>query len=75
MIFLDEKMPGMYGSDVALQLRDNSGVNQSTPKVSLTGITEKESVNLLYSKGIEHHIEKPITKLVLENFLKKWRSN
>lgn len=75
LIFLDEKMPGMYGSDVALQLRDNSGVNQSTPKVSLTGITEKESVNLLYSKGIEHHIEKPITKLVLENFLKKWRSN
>ncbi|MBA6289251.1 response regulator [Colwellia sp. MB3u-4] len=73
LIFLDEKMPRMLGSEVALQLSENKGYNQSTTKVSLTGITDENSVNLLYRKGINHHIEKPITKLVLENFLKKWR--
>tara|TARA_R110002167_G_scaffold141835_1_gene330230 strand:- start:6798 stop:7679 length:882 start_codon:yes stop_codon:yes gene_type:complete len=75
LIFLDEKMPGLFGSDVALQLRDNDGLNQLTPKISLTGITDTDSVNVLYDKGITHHIVKPITKLVLENFLTQWRNN
>lgn len=75
LIFLDEKMPGLFGSDVALQLRDNNGQNQLTPKISLTGITDSDSINVLYEKGITHHIVKPITKLVLENFLMQWRNN
>lgn len=73
LIFLDERMPGLFGSDVASQLRDGNGVNAQTPKISLTGITDRDSVEELYRKGITHHIEKPITKLVLENFLQQWR--
>lgn len=73
LIFLDERMPGLLGSDVASQLRDGNGVNANTPKISLTGITDRDSVAELYRKGITHHIEKPITKLVLENFLQQYR--
>ncbi|MEP4889539.1 MAG: response regulator [Aliiglaciecola sp.] len=73
LLFLDEKMPGMNGSDVAMQLRDGNNQNQLATKVSLTGITDSDSVNSLYDKGITHHIVKPITKQVLESFLIQWR--
>lgn len=73
VIFLDERMPGLFGSDVAQQLHNSDGFNRTTPKVSLTGITDREAVETLYSKGITHHIEKPITKVVLENFLQQCR--
>jgi CheY-like chemotaxis protein len=75
LIFLDEKMPGLLGSDVAKKLCDGDGVNTKTPKVSLTGITDRGSITELYSKGITHHIEKPITKLILDNFLQQWRKD
>lgn len=75
LIFLDERMPGLFGSAVAYKLIENKGLNQHTPKVSLTGITEKDSIEQLYSKGITHHIHKPVTKLILENFLAQWRKS
>lgn len=73
LIFLDERMPGLLGSDVAKKLCDGNGVNAKTPKISLTGITDRDSISELYSKGITHHIEKPITKLILDDFLQQWR--
>ena len=81
LIFLDENMPGLLGSDVAEQLHNSKGhdegqgVNANTPKISLTGIVGEDSVNNLYAKGITHHIEKPVTKSILESFLKQWRED
>ncbi|ETX09539.1 hypothetical protein MUS1_06815 [Marinomonas ushuaiensis DSM 15871] len=70
LIFLDEKMPGLLGSDVANLLREAGDINSQTPKVSLTGITDKGAINELYNKGITHYLEKPISKIVLVNYLK-----
>ncbi|WP_025565806.1 response regulator [Psychromonas sp. SP041] len=81
LIFLDENMPGLLGSDVAEQLHNNKGndeglgINANTPKISLTGIVGEESINDLYAKGITHHIEKPVTKTILESFLKQWNED
>ncbi|MGB1261778.1 MAG: response regulator [Cognaticolwellia sp.] len=75
LIFLDERMPGLLGSDVAAELCQEKKTNLHTPKISLTGLTDKGAVDELYSKGITHHIEKPITKLILEKFLQQWRNN
>jgi len=75
LIFLDEKMPGLLGSDVAKLLHDNGGVNASTAKISLTGITDKNAVSQLYNKGITHYLEKPVTKIMLEEFISKWLSS
>ncbi|MEL0657839.1 response regulator [Psychromonas arctica] len=75
LIFLDECMPILKGSDVAEQLciGEYNGINKDTPKISLTGLVGEDAVNNLYQKGITHHIEKPVTKEVLEHFLKSWR--
>ncbi|WP_160061977.1 response regulator [Psychromonas sp. L1A2] len=74
LIFLDENMPGLKGSDVAEQLCivESSGINRNTPKVSLTGLVGEDAVENLYKKGITHHIEKPVTKAMLESFLTSW---
>ena len=74
LIFLDENMPGLQGSEVAEQLcfLEGNGINKSTPKISLTGLATEEAVNNLYKKGITHHIEKPVTKAILDIFLKSW---
>ena len=74
LIFLDENMPGLQGSDVAekLCIVGGSGINQSTPKISLTGLVGEDAIESLYKKGITHHIEKPVTKAVLDSFLKSW---
>lgn len=74
LLLLDERMPGLYGSDVAKQLIEQDGVNRLTPKVSLTGLTEPEEITQLFSKGITHYLEKPVTKLALEHFLTQWQA-
>ncbi|GGP37499.1 response regulator [Shewanella saliphila] len=73
LLLLDERMPGLYGSDVAKQLIEQDGVNRLTPKVSLTGLTEPDEIKQLFNKGITHYLEKPVTKLALENFLVQWQ--
>ena len=74
IVFLDENMPGLQGSEVAEQLcfLEGNGINKSTPKISLTGLATEEAVNNLYKKGFTHHIQKPVTKAILDNFLKSW---
>lgn len=74
LILLDERMPGLYGSDVAQRLVSNDAeINRSTPKVALTGLTEPDEILHLFSKGITHYLEKPVTKLALEKFLVQWQ--
>lgn len=73
LILLDERMPGLNGSDVACQLNQEGQLNYKTPKVSLTGITHPDDIDELFSKGITHYLEKPITKLALEKFLQQWQ--
>ena len=73
LLFLDERMPGLNGSDVAQTLIEQDGKNQLTPKVSLTGLTDPDEIAHLFSKGITHYLEKPVTKLALEKFLVQWQ--
>jgi CheY-like chemotaxis protein len=73
LILLDERMPGLYGSDVAQCLVTEGAMNKLTPKVALTGLTESEDIQALFDKGISHYLEKPVTKLALEKFLTHWQ--
>jgi CheY-like chemotaxis protein len=73
LILLDERMPGLYGSDVAQRLVTEGAMNKLTPKVALTGLTESEDIQALFDKGISHYLEKPVTKLALEKFLTQWQ--
>ena len=73
LILLDERMPGLNGSDVASQLNQQGQLNCNTPKIALTGITQPDEIDALFRKGITHYLEKPITKLTLEKFLQQWQ--
>ena len=74
LLLLDERMPGMYGSDVAQQLTKQNSPNNTTPKVILTGLTCDEQIAELFDKGITHYLQKPVTKAVLEKFIKPWQA-
>jgi len=73
LLLLDERMPGMFGSDVAQQLVSQNTPNNDTPKVILTGLTGDEQIAELFEKGITHYLQKPVTKAVLEKFIKPWQ--
>ncbi|MEL0647165.1 response regulator [Pseudoalteromonas agarivorans] len=73
LLLLDERMPGMFGSDVAEQLISQNTPNNDTPKVILTGITGDDQIAELFKKGITHYLQKPVTKAVLEKFIKPWQ--
>lgn len=72
LIFLDENMPGLQGSEVAEKLSNGTGINATIPKISLTGLVGEISIDNLYKKGITHHIEKPVSKEALARFLAEW---
>lgn len=72
LIFLDEQMPGLNGSDVAIKLCAKEQLNRDTPKIALTGITDPDELSALFKKGITHYLKKPITKPALESFLNNW---
>lgn len=74
LLLLDERMPGMFGSDVAQQLIKQNTPNDNTPKVILTGITEEQQIAQLFEKGATHYLQKPVTKAVLEEFIKPWQA-
>ena len=73
LLLLDERMPGMFGSDVAQQLVRENTPNNNTPKVILTGLTGDDEIAGLFEKGITHYLQKPVTKAVLEKFIKPWQ--
>ena len=73
LLFLDERMPGLNGSDIAQTLIKQDGTNRLTPKVSLTGLTEPNEIAHLFNKGITHYLEKPVTKRALGEFLIQWK--
>lgn len=72
LIFLDENMPGLQGSEVAEKLSNGTGINATIPKISLTGLVGEISIDNLYKKGITHYIEKPVSKDALARFLAEW---
>lgn len=73
VLLLDEKMPGMFGSEVIECLSKQNTPNNNTPKVVLTGITDNEQINALFDKGATHYLQKPVTKAVLEKFINPWQ--
>lgn len=74
LLLLDERMPGLYGSEVATQLCLGNSPNKSTPKVALTGLTEPAEIEVLFNAGITHLLEKPVRKADLKAFLEHWQA-
>ncbi|NHN37232.1 response regulator [Pseudomaricurvus alcaniphilus] len=73
LIFLDERMPHMNGSEVANRISQPGSINSHTDKISLTGVNGQDAIEKLFDAGITQHIEKPIKKSSLESFLFTWR--
>lgn len=74
LLLLDERMPGLFGSDVIKYLTQHSTPNDNTPKVVLTGLTCEEQIAELFIKGATHYLQKPVTKAILETFIKSWQT-
>ncbi|HAD08431.1 MAG TPA: hypothetical protein DCF62_03015 [Porticoccaceae bacterium] len=72
LIFLDERMPGLNGSNVAATLNQKDEINASTHKISLTGITDQKFLSGLFSVGISDYLEKPVNKKRIEVMLSKF---
>ncbi len=75
IIFLDERMPNLLGNEVASLLKDGETTNKNTTKVSLTGLTEQTEIEQLYNAGVTDYLTKPVTRLVLDEFLAEWRKH
>lgn len=73
LLLLDERMPEMFGSEVIFQLTQQDTPNNNTPKVVLTGLTDDAQIAALFDKGVTHYLQKPVTKAVLEKFIKPWK--
>jgi CheY-like chemotaxis protein len=74
VLLLDERMPGLLGSEVASILHSGDSANRNTPKISLTGLTEPDAISALFAAGITHYLEKPVSKAALKSVLTQLRS-
>jgi len=61
-ILLDEYMPGLKGSEVALAINSGSGRNQDTPIIALTGAHSEEELGRLRKAGVQNVVRKPVSK-------------
>lgn len=74
ILLLDERMPNMKGSEVATELTNIDSPNKSTVKIALTGVNDPSAVEQLMNSGLDGHLQKPISRLILEQFLQDWRT-
>ncbi|CAA0086964.1 Sensory/regulatory protein RpfC [Zhongshania aliphaticivorans] len=69
LLLLDEQMPELLGSSVCKQLRNQSGLNQQSRIISLSGETRPEANIVMADAGFDHFLKKPVTKKALEAYL------
>jgi CheY-like chemotaxis protein len=69
-MFLDLTMPTMSGFELAKLVRE-SGCNNATPIVIVTGRDEKDSMHLSFSLGARYFLQKPVDAKKLGLLLEK----
>lgn len=71
VIFLDEQMPGLHGSTICSQLRNEPGPNQHSRIISLSGSGENNISQLekISGAGFDELLHKPVTRERLEKCL------
>ena len=69
VVLMDVHMPDMSGHDVARVLRAQSGPNQTTPIIAVTGGVSEEDVAACLAAGMSDWVAKPIDAGKLYNAL------
>ena len=68
VVLLDIGMPGMNGHQVAKQLRQMPGLEQ-TLLVAITGYGQEEDRRRSWEAGFQHHLIKPVGLSAVEELL------
>ncbi len=71
LIFIDEQMPGMDGSE-AIRLIRRTEKGKDIPIYSLTGVSEEGAVNKIKKSGATDILLKPIKNEVLQEIILKY---
>lgn len=71
VLFLDEIMPGLRGSEVARQVASGAGPSARALRVALTGASE-EALRDAGEHPLHRYIHKPITRSALADCLLPW---
>jgi PAS domain S-box-containing protein len=69
LVFMDHMMPEMNGAEATKIIR-KIGIN--TPIIALTADATVGTKEMLFNVGINGYLTKPVTKIELNNVLKKW---
>ena len=73
VIFMDQRMPGMDGSEALRQIREQAGgPNRNTPVVCMTADAVRGARERYIAEGFTDYLSKPIEYPVLEELLKKY---
>lgn len=72
LVLLDERMPGLKGSEVVQSMCKSGNLAQSLT-VALSGMTEKSEIEYLKSSGFEKHLCKPVKRQQLMQLINEWK--
>lgn len=72
-VVLDERMPGLKGSEVIQSMR-KAGYSAQSIAVALSGMTDEKDVAYLKHSGFEKHLGKPVKRQALEQLLDEWKN-
>lgn len=73
LIIIDERMPGMIGSEVAAYIRrfDNAHKNHGVPIILQSADSRDSTRKAAYYKGVTDFLRKPYTRVDLQDLLRK----
>ncbi len=74
LVLLDMKLPGMSGTALARQIRDERNPNAATPMVMLSALAVQATLEEALDAGINELLPKPYTPEQLINVLRKYLS-
>jgi two-component system sensor histidine kinase BarA len=72
IVFMDIDMPGKNGIEATQEIKQQIGLNRSTPIVALTAMAMQSDKEMLLREGLDDYMSKPLTRKKLENILDKY---
>ena len=72
LILMDERMPGMDGSEAVRRIRARTGPVASLPIVALTADVLPEQIQAMRAGGFDDHLAKPLDRDALLAALARW---
>ena len=73
VIFMDQRMPGMDGSEALRRIREQAeGANRNTPVICMTADAVQGARERYIAEGFTDYLSKPVEYPVLEELLKKY---